>query len=162
MEVNGFSDYLIYNDGRVWSKRRNKFMKEFKNERGYIQVVLSKGKKYVFRVHRLIAEHYIPNPENKPQVDHINRNRSDNRIDNLRWASIQEQNDNRGTWINNKSNHKYISWNKSKKSWRFQVQGKYKANRYFKSKTDAICYKFIYLLKIKRNNLPTHHSSLPY
>ena len=149
MEINGFPDYLIYNDGRVWSKKSNKFLKEFKNDRGYIQIVLSdENKKYTFTAHRLVAEHYIPNLENKPQVDHINRNRSDNRVDNLRWVNIQEQNDNRGTWITNKSKHKYISWNKSEKKWVFVVQGKYKIYKRFKSKIDAIRYKFYYLLKI--------------
>lgn len=45
-------------------------------------------------VHRAVAELFIPNPENKPTVDHINRNRQDNRACNLRWATYQEQADN--------------------------------------------------------------------
>lgn len=46
------------------------------------------GKAY--RVHRLVAETFIPNPDNLPQVDHINRNRYDNRIENLRWVTAKE------------------------------------------------------------------------
>lgn len=51
------------------------------------------GKKGSF-IHRLVADTFIPNPENKPTVDHINRIRTDNRIENLRWATHREQRDN--------------------------------------------------------------------
>lgn len=55
-----------------------------KRKRGYLQVYIG-GKTYL--VHRLVAECYIPNPNNNPQVDHINRKRDDNRVENLRWAT---------------------------------------------------------------------------
>ena len=47
-------------------------------------------------IHRLIALHYIPNPENKPEVDHIDRERLNNNIDNLRWATRSENEKNKG------------------------------------------------------------------
>lgn len=47
------------------------------------------GKTY--RVHRIVAETFIPNPEEKPEIDHINRNPSDNRVENLRWVTRSEQ-----------------------------------------------------------------------
>lgn len=59
---------------------------------GYCRVVVQ-GKHY--KVHRLVAEAFIPNPENKPTVDHINRVRDDNRVHNLRWATHKEQAENR-------------------------------------------------------------------
>ena len=52
-----------------------------------------KGRPY--KVHRLVAQCFVPNPDNKYSVDHINRNRSDNRASNLRWATASEQNLNR-------------------------------------------------------------------
>lgn len=63
--------------------------------RGYLQVELFKngvGRK--FKIHRLVAEAFIPNPENKPTVDHIDRDRRNNNISNLRWATYKEQRSN--------------------------------------------------------------------
>jgi hypothetical protein len=150
MEVVGYPDYLIYKDGRVWSKKSNKFLKQKKDKYYRLGIININGERKFKLIHRLIAEHYIPNFENKPEVDHMNRDCFDNRIENLRWVDRKENQENRGTFKNNTSGHKYISWTKPPyNGWKFQFQGKYKKNRCFKSKTDAICYKFIYLLKIK-------------
>ncbi len=60
-------------------------------EKRYKSVVLCKGKDHKrFLIHRLIAMHFIPNPNNKEQVNHINANKHDNRIENLEWATAQE------------------------------------------------------------------------
>lgn len=62
---------------------------------GYLQVSLSKdGKAKVYKVHRIIAETYIPNPEKKPCIDHINTLRTDNRVCNLRWVTLKENSSN--------------------------------------------------------------------
>ena len=61
------------------------------DNRGY-KTISYKNKKY--RFHRIIAELFIPNPENKPQIDHINTIRDDNRVDNLRWCTPKENSNN--------------------------------------------------------------------
>ena len=65
MEIKDYPKYLIYNDGRVYSKKTNIFMKPHSNEKGYLDYQLSGiCKRKQFRVHRLVALHYIPNPTN--------------------------------------------------------------------------------------------------
>ena len=84
--------YEISSDGRVYSVRNDKELKLCINEKGYARVCLQKdGNKSWKRVHRLVAEAFIPNPLNKPTVNHINRIRNDNRVDNLEWDDITEQ-----------------------------------------------------------------------
>ena len=113
-DVEGFPDYQIYTDGRVWSKRSSKYLKPSQC-RGYKHVVLYRknNKQKTKKIHRLVAENFIPNPIDLPEVDHINRNREDNRIENLRWVSCEQNKDNKGfhntnnkyQWINIRNNN---------------------------------------------------------
>ena len=95
--------YEVSNIGRVRSlnyKRtgKEKILKNIKDYKGYLEVVLTKnGKRKQFKVHRLVAEAFIPNPENKPCIDHINTVKSDNRVENLRWATYKENSNNEKT-----------------------------------------------------------------
>ena len=152
MEIEGYSDYLIYDDGRVWSKKRKgRFLKHRKNEDGYHKVGFFRdGKEKTFFVSRLVALHYIPNPENKPEVDHINRDIDNNHVSNLRWATGQENQDNKGMRNDNTSGHKYIYYDKRNRKWKFQYQKKgHKVYESFKTKQDAIWFKWIFLMRIK-------------
>ena len=80
---------IIDSKGRKQIFEEN-ILKPFKNK-GYLMIDLTKNKiKKRFLVHRLVAETFIPNPDNKPQVDHINTIRDDNRADNLRWTTRSE------------------------------------------------------------------------
>jgi hypothetical protein len=85
--IPGLEKYSITKEGKVYSSVRNMWLKNTMNTLGYLVVGL--GYK-VYTVHRLIAMTYIPNPENKPQIDHINRHRFDNRITNLKWTTQKE------------------------------------------------------------------------
>jgi hypothetical protein len=153
MEVTGYCNYLIYQDGKVYSKNRKRYLKPGTDTCGYLQVNLCKdGKPKTHQIHRLVAEHYIPNPENKPQVDHINRIRNDNRVENLSWATPSENGQNTGIRKDNKSGHKNICHCKTYNRWKYQKE--YRCiviKKYFKTKTEALCFKFVYLLKIKCN-----------
>lgn len=92
IDIKGYEgEYAITEDGKVWSHKHKKFLKTFVSNNGYLRVRLHKnGKGKNYRVHRLVAEAYIPNPYNLPEVHHINSIRTDNRIENLAWVSKED------------------------------------------------------------------------
>ena len=100
--IKGYTDYLVTSHGRVISLRDNhgKYrLKELKLiiTRGYLYVNLHKNGKIFFKtVHRLVAQAFIPNPENKPQVNHIDEDKTNNHVSNLEWMTARE-NVNHGT-----------------------------------------------------------------
>ena len=151
--VPGYEEYRVFQDGRIWSHARMPgiFLKPRLDSSGYFQVTLFRdkvGKR--MRVHRLIAMAYIVNPDNKLEVDHINRHRSDNRISNLRWVTHSENGQNKGKQANNKSGYKNICYDKANDRWKFNksINNK-KYNKYFRTKIDILCYKYIFMLKLK-------------
>ncbi len=93
-------------------------------------------------VHRLVTLHYIPNPDNKPCVDHINRIRTDNRIENLRWVNHIDNCQNQGDYKTNTSGHKNIFYEKNRNRYKYQkiIRGKRHA-KYFKTLEEAVKYK---------------------
>ena len=92
---------LVRQDGLVLNHVKGRFKDpsmQFRYTKGHLDrdgyfILNCKGKPY--KVHRLVAQCFIPNPDNKLSVDHINRNRGDNRVSNLRWATATEQQLNR-------------------------------------------------------------------
>ncbi len=93
-ELEGFSKYKFSNSGKVWSKHYNRELLVKPTDEGYVRMELRNddGKPQKHLVHRLVALIFIPNPEKKPTVNHKNHNRADNRVENLEWATMAEQN----------------------------------------------------------------------
>lgn len=95
--------YSVTEEGRIFNSEGLE-MKQHLTHDGYARVPLQRGlpRKKMYRVHRLVAENFIPNPEDKPVVNHLNGVRNDNRKSNLEWATVSENNrhmylTNRGT-----------------------------------------------------------------
>lgn len=103
-DIKGYEDYQISNKGNVKSLNfrhtgQERILKKMKQKNGYLQVRLYKdGKMKSFLVHRLVAETFLPNPDNKPCVNHLSERKTENNVENLEWVSYQ-YNINYGTAI---------------------------------------------------------------
>lgn len=84
--------YAVSDEGRVWSYRNNRFLGVYVDSRGYPLVKLCKdGSQKNFRVHRLVLETFEPKVNMKDlQVNHINEDKTDNRLENLEWTTSKE------------------------------------------------------------------------
>ena len=107
--------YAITSCGKVWSYKSKKFLKPYITQSGYLTVNLSKNSKAKpYRIHRLVAEAYLDNPDNLPYVNHKNENKTHNYLNNLEWCDA-EYNSNYGSCSNKIANKLKGNNNSSKK-----------------------------------------------
>lgn len=95
LDVVGYEDLFMVSDcGQVFSKRTNKILKQTKTKSGYLTIATKiggrGGKNVCFRVHRLVAEAFVDNPHDKPHINHIDGNKTNNNFSNLEWVTPKE------------------------------------------------------------------------
>ena len=95
MQSRFYQKFEVFENGEIYFNEdgRMKKLKQYctsKNRKYRCVYVKENGKQKIYLVHRLVAQAFIPNPENKPQVNHIDGNPSNNKIDNLEWVTARE------------------------------------------------------------------------
>jgi len=89
--VKSLARKIMYKDGRIWNKKDNIILKQSINNKGYLFVNLSKKAIFhVLRVHKLVLNAFVPNPENKPQCNHKDGIKINNYATNLEWVTNSE------------------------------------------------------------------------
>lgn len=120
-DIEGYPDYMVSNMGRIKSLKfgKEKILKNRKNCRGYLQVTLLKnGIEKSYKVHRLVAETFLDNPNNLSEVNHIDEDKTNNCVSNLEFCTA-EYNSNYG------SRNERISKSLSKPVIQFSLDGKF-------------------------------------
>lgn len=146
--VDGFPGYEVSSEGQVrsyWGKGPGSTMRDVPTvlrssigNHGYPGVNF---RGVIRTVHRLVAKAFLANPDNLPQVDHIDGNKTNNNVTNLRWCTRAQNAHNVSARSNNTSGIKGVSWHKKGKKWQAQLMhGGRKYSRRFAEKSDAIAY----------------------
>ena len=141
--------YSVSNFGRVRNNKTNKILKGSKGSGGYLKIECPiDGILHHKNIHRLVAVAFIPNPDDKELVDHIDNNRTNNNAYNLRWCTSNENQHNRCVNSNNTTGHKGVTFRNNKWIARIMHNGKSINLGSFKTKEEAI-----YERKKKANEL---------
>ena len=138
--ISDFENYQISNMGRVKNIKTEKILKPSIGYRGYWQLSLCKdGKGTTSSIHRIVAQEFIENPKEELYIDHIDRNRTNNCINNLRWVNSSQNQMNRTKSINKTSAFKGVHLEKNTGKWRcrIKIDGKLQHHGYFEIEKDA-------------------------
>lgn len=139
----GFEGIYTINRQGVIKNRNNHTMSIYHNKDGYPVISLTKNKKHkVYRVHRLLAIQYLCNPNNYNEIDHIDRNKKNNSLDNLRWCSRVDNCQNMGLQKDNKTGHSNIHFSKYENKFIYKKRFNKKIHKKrFNTLEEAIAYK---------------------
>lgn len=139
-DVSGYEGlYRVSNLGKVFSVGSNIILSSKPNNRGYVRVHLNKNRSVkAFSVHRLVANAFLEKNTNKPDVNHINEIKTDNRVCNLEWVT-RRYNNNYSASKRSKSKYYGVSWHKHNKMWlaKCKFNGVINHLGYFKNEEDA-------------------------
>lgn len=140
-EIKGFENYSISDDGKVFNNKTNKELKKCISTSGYYYVQLIKNKKKNMKyIHRLVAETFIENT--KEQVDHINGDKLNNNVSNLRWVTARENYYNYGYEERKKNRcRKVIATSNSKT---IEFNSRKECAKYFNCSPSKIKYNHLY------------------
>ena len=139
-KIEDFDNYSVSSFGRIRNDITKRILKPGTNKGGYYYVILyQNNKKKMFLVSRLVAIYFITNPMNKKCVDHIDHDRKNNRIFNLRYATYQENNQNKSIQKSNTSGYVGVSFHKTKQKYqtRYSLNGKYQHIGYYQTALEA-------------------------
>lgn len=140
-EIKGFENYLISEDGSVFNSKTGKELKKCISTSGYYYVHLVKDKKkYMKYVHRLVAEAFIK--ETNEQVDHIDGNKLNNNISNLRWVTAKENYYNYG--YEERKLHRCKKIIAIKNDIEIEFNSRKECAKYFKCSNSKIKYNYLY------------------
>ena len=119
----GHENYSVSNLGNVKNNTTCKILKPGTHRDGYFKLGLMNGKvRTNFQVHRLVGLTFITPIEGKTCIDHIDNNRTNNCLSNLRWASHSENNHNMSITKSNTSGHKGVTFNNKAQKWKAQIK----------------------------------------
>jgi len=133
-----FPNYEVSDAGEVRNSKTGKVMKGGVKRNGYAQVKLSG---HWSTVHRLVAQHFIENPENKPCVDHIDRNRVNNHLSNLRWVTQSENRQNTDYYGHVTSGHRHHIYTTSTDTFNVRFYRNGLLNKTFKTLEEAVAFR---------------------
>lgn len=150
--------YQVSNLGQIQSKLNLKVLKPAIDRYGYTKVGLTKnGKTKSFKVHRLVAIAFLPNPDNKEQVNHKDHNKLNNNVENLEWVSHRENMIHHFSKQKKTSKYVGVNWHKHEKKWysRVKDKGKFIFVKTFKTEEEAYEARIKFLIE---NNMITKYN----
>tara|TARA_R110001592_G_scaffold136661_2_gene353923 strand:+ start:1286 stop:1777 length:492 start_codon:yes stop_codon:yes gene_type:complete len=148
--IKDYETYLINKEGVIKDNRTGKIKPQYINKDGYkrIHLVNHSGTK-CFSVHRLVGIQFLENDKKLPEIDHIDRNKLNNNVNNLRWADDYIQARNKGDFKNNKLKEKHIHHEEDSNTSRYVFQITHNGIRHKKSFNTKLNYSLEDAIKYK-------------